>query len=71
MATRVPWYSPLQMSVDPPDTTAMLPRFSSAVESTAEVGSRPVALHTFPKAATNLAFFGETDGYAFAGTMRR
>jgi hypothetical protein len=47
----------------------MVPRFSSPVESRAEVGSRSVALHTFPNAITNLAFCGSTVGYAFAEMM--
>jgi len=57
------------MSVNPPDATAMLPRFSSPAESTAEAGSRSIVLHTFPKAVINFALCGSTVGYAFAEMM--
>ena len=57
------------MSVNPPDATAMLPRFSSPVESTDEVGSRSVALHTSPNAITNFASGEWMVGYAFAEMM--
>jgi len=66
IATCAPWYSPRQMSVNPPDATAILPRLSSPVESTAEAGSLSIVLHMFPKAVTNFAFCGSTVGYAFA-----
>lgn len=71
IATCVLLYCPRQTSVSPPDATAMLPRFSSPAESTAEVGSRSVALHTFPRAVTNFAFCGSMVGYAFAGMIKR
>lgn len=48
----------------------MFSHFSSPAESTAEVGSRSVALHRFPKAVTSLAFCESTVGYAFEETMR-
>ena len=57
------------MSVNPPDATAMLPRFSSPAESRAEVGSRSVALHTSPNVITNFAFDESMVGYAFAEIM--
>ena len=70
MATCVASYSPRQVSVDPPDATAMLPCFSSPVERMAEVGSRSMALHTFPNAVTSLASWGLTVGYAFVETTK-
>ena len=69
IATRVPWYSPCQMSAVPPESSAMLPRFLSPAERMAEVGSCSVALHTPPRAATNFAFFGSMVGYVFAEIM--
>jgi len=69
MATCAPWYSPRQMSVNPPDATTMLPRFSSPAESTADAGSRSIVPHTFPKAVMNFVFCGSTVGYAFAEMM--
>ena len=69
MATCMKWYSPRQMSVNPPDATAMLPRFSSPVESKAKVGSRSVALHTSPNAITNSASGEWIVGYAFGEMM--
>ena len=70
IATGLRAHSPRQTSVSPPDATAMLPRLSSPAESTAEVGSRSIALHTFPKVATNLAVCKSTVGYAFAKMMK-
>jgi len=66
MATCMEQYSPRQMSVNHPDATSMLPRFSSPVESRAEVGSRSAALHISPNAITNLASGEWMVGYAFA-----
>ena len=69
IATSVPRYFPRQMSVSPPDATAILPRFLSPAVSTAEVGSCSVTLHMFPKAVTNLAFCESTVRYALADIM--
>ena len=60
MATGTALYSPLQMSVNPPDATGILPRFSSPADIVAEVGSRSVALHTPPNAITNIEIRGST-----------
>lgn len=69
-ATKFPFKSPCQISVNPPDLAAILRRFASpGVESTAEVGRWSVALHTPPSAVINLAFCGSTVGYAFAETV--
>jgi hypothetical protein len=69
MATCPLRYSPRQTSVSPPDARAMLPRFSSPAESTAEVGSCKVTLHTFPKVDIYFAFCASMDGYACAKIM--
>jgi len=66
MATWAPLYSPRQMSVKPPDATALVPRFSSPAVSTAEVGRRSVALQTSPKAVTNFVLKKSIVGYVFA-----
>jgi len=60
------WYFPRQMSVNPPDATAVVPHSSSSAESTAEAGSRSIVLHTFPKVVINFASCRSTVGYAFA-----
>ena len=65
MATRLPCKSPFQMSVSPPEATAILPRFSSPVVRTAEVGSCTIALHRLPKAVKIFAFCESIVGYAF------
>ena len=64
MATCVAQYSPRQTSVNAPEAAGSLPRVSSPSESTAEVGNRPVALHTFPKITVDLASCRSTVGYA-------
>jgi len=69
IATCAVLYSPRQMSVNPPDATAILPRFASPTESSVEVGSCPVALHTFPNAITDFASCGSIVGYAFVEVM--
>ena len=69
MANCMALYSPRQMGVNPPDATAMLPRFSSPAESRVEVGSRSVALHTSPNAITNFASGESIVVYAFAEIM--
>ena len=65
IATWAPLYSPRQTSVNPPDATAMVPHFTSPVKTTAEVGSRSVALHTSPKAVRNFVLDESIVGYAF------
>ena len=70
MATCVASCSPRQVSVNPPDATAMPPCFSSPAERMAEVGSRSIALHTFPNASTYLVSCGLTVGYAFPETKK-
>ena len=69
MATSVSPHSPRQMSVVPPESSGMSPRFLSPVESTAEVGSRAVALHTLPKAFMTCAFRRSIVGCALTETM--
>jgi hypothetical protein len=46
----------------------MFSRFSSPAESTVEVGSRIVALHTFSKVDMNIAFCKSIVGDAFVET---
>lgn len=68
ITTCTPPCSPRQMSVSPLESSARLPRFSSPAESTAEVGSRSITLHTLPEADANFAFRESTVGYASGGT---
>ena len=65
IATRMSPKSPRQISVNPPEATAILSRFWSPVESTAEVGSRWIALHTSPRAITRFTFCESRERYAF------
>lgn len=68
--TNPPPSCPCQMSPIPPDSIGMSPTFSSPVERTADVGSRSVAPHTFPKAVINFAFCERIVGYAFVEIMK-
>ena len=65
IATRASPKPPFQMSVSPPDATAMFPRLSSPPERTDEAGSRTAALHRLPRAVIYLAFCESMVGYAF------
>ena len=55
--------------MNPSYATGILERLSSPWKSTAEVGSRSIALHTFPKAVMTLALWESTVGYAFMETV--
>ena len=68
IATSLPPYFPRHISASPPDATASSPRFSSPVESMADVGSCTVILHTFPKADMYFTFCGLTVGYTYTET---
>ena len=70
MATCLPPHSPRQTSASPPDARAILPRFSSPSESTAEVGSCCVTLHTFPKVVMNFVVRESAVGYALTEAMK-
>ena len=66
MATRFSPKSPFQISVSPPEATAIFPRFTSPTERMAEVGSCTIPLHKLPRAVRILAFCGSMVRYAFA-----
>lgn len=69
IATVRPFKSPRQVSVKPPDATAMFLSLSSPEESTAVAGSRRVALHTVPRAIMYFAFCESRVGYTFVIAM--
>lgn len=55
---------PCRMVVSPVEITGALPHSVSPTESMAEPGSRPVALQTIPKEATDVKFSVSTVGRA-------
>ena len=71
IATVTPYSVPFQMSVNPPDDIAISPRLFIPSESTDEVGSSSVALHTSPRALMHLEFCELRVGYACTRIMKR
>jgi len=64
-ATGLLFKVPRQMSVVPPDATAISPRFSIPRSDPTELGSSPVSLEISPRVATNFGSFARSVGAAY------
>lgn len=65
-ATDLSFKDPRQISVVPPDATAISPRFWSPRSDPTELGSSPVSLEISPSVATSFVSFARSVGAAYS-----